>query len=313
VLRDLSLSLYREDRVALVGVNGAGKTTLTRLLCSEMTPQRGRIAIGDRVSIGYYAQHQIEALNASATVYDEVASTTARSLLPRVRDILGVFRFHGDDVFKKIAVLSGGEKARVSLAKILLSPVNFLIMDEPTNHLDLASKEALEEALSEYDGTLLLISHDRYFLDKLVKRVWELADSTIHEYEGNYSEYLEKRQAAAVIEDADDSAAEEREATAGRKSKEQKRQEAAARQSISKERNRLKSMIDQAEQRIAWLEERKTEIETLLGQPDSYKDGDNAARLTREYSEVKVELEAKLAVWERTQLEYENLLEQLKT
>ncbi len=313
VLQDINLALYREDRVALVGVNGAGKTTLTRLLCSELTPERGRIAIGERVNIGYYAQHQIEALNANATVYDEVASTTARSLLPRVRDVLGVFRFHGDDAFKKIAVLSGGEKARVSLAKILLSPVNFLIMDEPTNHLDLASKEALEEALSEYDGTLLLISHDRYFLDKLVRRVWELADGSIHEYEGNYSEYLEKRQSESAAAPSEEKTPEERESAAGRKSKEQKRQEAAARQSISKERNRLKSHIENAEQRIAFLETKKNEIESLLGQPDSYKDGDNAARLTREYADVKKELEEKMAAWEQAQTEYEDLLEQLKT
>jgi len=313
VLEELNLSIYRGDRLALVGINGAGKTTLTRLMCSQLTPQQGSVRIGERVQIGYYAQHQIEALTPDATVYEEVASTVRHALLPRVRDGLGLFGFHGDDAFKPIRVLSGGEKARVSLTKILLSPVNFLIMDEPTNHLDLASKEALEEALSGFDGTLLLISHDRYFLDKLVHRVIELKDGRLREFEGNYSDYLNKRRLESLNErETESEPAVEKEVSA-KKNKEQKRQEAEARQAVSKERNFLKAEIERIEARIAHLEAQKLETEQLLGQPDSYKDGASAARLTREYSAVKTELEQLLEKWAALQTEYEVLLERLKS
>jgi ATP-binding cassette, subfamily F, member 3 len=310
VMEDMNLSIYRGDRIALVGVNGAGKTTMTRLMCSELIPQRGRVTVGERVQIGYYAQHQIEALTAAATVYDEVASTTGRSLLPRVRDVLGMFRFHGSDVFKTVQVLSGGEKARVSLAKILLSPVNFLIMDEPTNHLDLSSKEALENALTDYDGTLLLISHDRYFLDKLVHRVIELKDGRLREYEGNYSEYLAKRSAESAREEENEPD-QETSTTPAKKNKEQKRLEAEARQSISKQRNFLKSEIEKTEKRIAELEKEKVEAENLMGQPDSYKDGEFAAQLSKKYATVKAELESLMEKWGILQSQFEELMAQL--
>lgn len=311
VLHGMNLSIYRGERIALVGLNGAGKTTLTRLLCSELMPQRGTLRIGERVRIGYYAQHQIEALNPSATVYDEVASTTRHALLPRVRDVLGVFRFHGSDVFKPVQVLSGGEKARTSLAKILLSPVNFLIMDEPTNHLDLASKEALEKALADYDGTLLLISHDRYFLDKLVHRVVELADGQLREFEGNYSDYLAKRESESIAQARAESMAPNDRSITAKKSREQKRLQAEARQSISKERNLLKAEIEKTETRLAELLQEKTETETRLGQPDSYKDGEFAARLNKNYTAIKEEMDALLEKWTTLQIQYEALLEQL--
>ena len=310
VLRHVDLSVYRGQKIALVGVNGAGKTTLTRLISAQLVPQEGSIAVGHRTSIGYYAQHQIDALNMEATVLDQVSASVTTNLIPRVRDVLGIFQLRGDDVFKKIKVLSGGEKARVSLAKILLSPVNFLIMDEPTNHLDMASKEALEDALVGYDGTLLLISHDRYFLDKIVSRVVEIKNHSVRVYEGNYSDYLKKRQqqqnAAAEIEKK------AAEMTPRKKSKEEKRREAEARQVVSKERNRLQSEISALEKRIDELENRKKEIEDDLVHPQTYQDGELAARLQKEYQNVKNELDELFNAWEKTQNDYEKLLEHLK-
>ncbi len=151
VLHDINLDVYRNQKMALVGINGAGKTTLTRLIVGQLEPVQGSIELGKRVSVGYYAQHQVDTLNLDATAFDEVGATVTDRQYPKIRDVLGMFGFHGDDVFKPIRVLSGGEKARVSLAKILLSPVNFLIMDEPTNHLDIKSKEELEkEGYGEY-------------------------------------------------------------------------------------------------------------------------------------------------------------------
>ncbi len=245
VLQDISLEMYRGEKIALVGVNGAGKTTLTRLMSQELSAERGFLKIGQRVHVGYYAQHQIEVLNLERTIIQEVASSAAPSFQPKLRDILGLFQFSNDDIDKRIGVLSGGEKARVSLAKILLSPSNFLIMDEPTNHLDLASREALEQALIDYDGTLLLISHDRYFLDKLVNRVIEIKDGHLKEYAGNYSRYLDKKEQERLKENLETAVLEKRKPDTGlRKSKEVKQREAATRQAISKERNQLMWLLD---------------------------------------------------------------------
>ncbi|HGY55500.1 MAG TPA: ATP-binding cassette domain-containing protein [Caldithrix abyssi] len=311
VLKDISFHLYRGQKVALVGKNGAGKTTLTKLIFGQITAQQGQIDIGERVHMGYYAQHQIEALNLDNTIIDEVASAAAPGHLPRLRDILGVFRFSGDDVHKKVGVLSGGEKARVSLAKMLLSPANFLIMDEPTNHLDLFSKEALEKALAEYEGTLLLISHDRYFLDKMVDRVFELKNGQLHEYAGNYSDYLSRKES---VEPAFSSQKpKEHKAVNGRlkKSKEQKQREAQARQSVSKERRRLQKEIEQAESLLDEKTARKTELERQLADPITYQDHDKSVAIQKEYDLLLKEIETLENQWENAQLELETILEKI--
>ena len=309
VLQDIYFALYRGEKIAMVGVNGVGKTTLTRLIAKELAPQQGTIALGERVTLGYYAQHQVEALNLESIVYDEVLSTAADGHRPRVRDILGLFQFRGDDIYKKIEVLSGGEKARVSLTKILLSPVNFLIMDEPTNHLDAISKEALEHALMHYDGTLILISHDRYFLDKIVSRVVELKDKHMTEYAGNYSYYLQKRdvepefvshvkEKSKVLSDA-------------KKTKEQKRLEAEARQTISKERKRLRKTVNSVERQVEKCEARKEKLEFEMALPETYEDSGKVVVLQKEYANLKKELEDLYRQWEEAQLELEELVSQL--
>lgn len=329
VLRRISLLLLRGEKAALVGPNGAGKTTLTKLIAGELNPQEGTIRLGQRTKIGYYAQHQALALNLRSTVYDEVASTAADSHIPRIRDVLAIFQFSGDDVFKRIEVLSGGEKARVSLAKILLSPVNFLIMDEPTNHLDTVSIEALENALGQYEGTLLVISHDRYFLDKLVSRVFELREGRILEYYGNYSYYLEKRKQVPMASSQNEDEPSEapggvrtsnelirpsgtriREPK-GRKTKEQKRQEAEARQAVSQQRHLLAREIQVLEDQIERLESRKKEIEEMLTKPETYQDSQTIITAQKEYSEIKRGLEKAFTLWEKDKQNLENLLRKL--
>jgi ATP-binding cassette, subfamily F, member 3 len=307
VLENIRLNIYRGDRIALVGVNGAGKTTMTRLIVGQLQPQIGSLVLGPRTTIGYYAQHQIDTLNLDNTAYDEVAATVADSHIPRIRDVLGLFQISGDAVFKKVRVLSGGEKARVSLAKILISPVNFLIMDEPTNHLDMASKEALEDALAKFDGTCILISHDRYFLDRLVKRVIELKDKHLYEYEGNYSDYLERRR---TVENQP-MPLKEMDMSPSRRTKEQKRLEAEARQAISKERNRLKEQIEKVESRISQLEIRKGEVESLLSKPETYQDSGLASSLPKEYGSLKDELARSYEQWELASKEYDKLLKSM--
>ncbi len=309
VLEGLNFHVSRGEKVALVGVNGAGKTTLTKLITGQILPQKGRVVLGKRTQIGYYAQHRISALDLESTVYDEVLKTAADKHIPRIREVLGVFLMSGDDVTKKIKVLSGGEKARVSLAKILLSPVNFLIMDEPTNHLDMPSVEALESALAKYKGTLLMISHDRYFLDKLVHRVAEVKGRYLEEYTGNYSYYLEKRNIESESQtQAKNSALQQ---ISGRKTKDQKRIEAEARQAVSKRRNRLQIEVDSLELKINTLEAKKNEMEQRLAKPETYKDSSSSVALQKDYVSVKKDLEKSYKNWESFKLELETLLDQL--
>ncbi len=307
VLEDLNLNIYRGEKIALIGENGAGKTTLTRLISHELLPQKGTIKWGERVHLAYYAQHQIDALDLSNTVFREVEENAAPSFRPKLRDILGAFQFTGEDVEKKIGVLSGGEKARVSLAKILLSPGNLLIMDEPTNHLDLKSKEALENALEDYNGTLLLISHDRYFLDKLVNRVIELRAGRLWEFEGNYSNYLDHKAAMIRLED-NSSSAETNRNSRQKKSKELKQKQARARQAISKERQRLTGLIESLEAEIERLEDQKERLELSLSNPESYQDPMLAITLQREYDSTLKELELKETQWEEAHLQLDDLL-----
>ncbi len=314
VLKDVDLHVLRGEKLALVGPHGAGKPTLARLIAGQLSPREGSLILGQRVRIGYYAQHHVASLNLEATVYEEVAATVAEAYVPRIRDTLGVFQFSGDDVDKKIRVLSGGEKARVSLAKILLSPVNFLVMDEPTNHLDLMSREALEEALSRYEGTLLLVSHDRYFLDKLIGRVIELKSGRLFEYAGNYSYYMEKR-----MEKRDDfpekdvrSRIKTKTTILSRKSKEQKRWEAEARQRISKERNRLETDTLFLEDEIERLENRKKEIEEYLCRPDAFQEREYAVAIQKELIEISRRLKEFYADWESKKFEQEDLLSRLE-
>lgn len=310
ILRHVDLHVLRGEKFALVGPNGAGKTTLARLIAHQISPQEGILNLGQRTRIGYYAQHQVASLNLEASVLEEVTSTVADVYVPRVRDALGVFQFSGDDVHKKIRVLSGGEKARVSLAKILLSPVNFLVMDEPTNHLDLMSREALEEALSRYEGTLLLVSHDRYFLDKLIHRVIEFKDSQMFEYAGNYSYYLEKRQQTS--EPQVRSRNNPKTMLLGRKSKEQKREEAEARQQISKKRNRLETETIWLENEIERLELKKKEVEEYLCRPDAYQDKEYAVSMQRDLVDANRKLQAYYSEWEEKRIALEELLGELE-
>ncbi|MBS3818147.1 ATP-binding cassette domain-containing protein [bacterium] len=307
IFQDIHFHLTRGEKVALVGVNGAGKTTLTRLIMKELHPQRGSIQLGNRTAIGSYAQHQTASLNMEKTIFEEVASTTPTNHIPKIREVLGIFRFQDEEVDKKIKVLSGGEKARVALAKRLLSPVNFLIMDEPTNHLDMNSREALEHALAQYEGTALLISHDRYFLDKLVNRVVEIKNGALKEYPGNYSYYLEKRnQESKESLDSPKKSPQEKETR-----KQQRRREAEARQAVSKRRNQLNQEIENIEAKIHDLEKEKSEIEEKMSQPKTYKEGDLIVSLQKNHARIQTELEDLYKKWEDAKLELEEILSQL--
>jgi ATP-binding cassette subfamily F protein 3 len=196
VFRGVNGAIQRLDKVALVGVNGAGKSTLLKVVAGLAEPTDGHAVVGASVKIGYFSQHSIEVLNPNKTIYDEIHDRIPQATIGFVRNLLGSFLFSGDDVYKKISVLSGGEKSRVVLATILANPVNFLVLDEPTNHLDIKSREILLEAIQRFDGTVVLVSHDRHFLRQLATRVFELDRGEMRIYEGNYEYYQSARAGA---------------------------------------------------------------------------------------------------------------------
>lgn len=293
VLRDIDLEIMRGDRIAIVGSNGAGKTTFCRILADEIDFE-GKRQTGHHVSMNYFAQHQTDNLAPEKSVLEEMMDAAPSSEAQRrVRDILGCFLFSGDAVEKKTAVLSGGEKSRVALAKILLQASNLLIMDEPTNHLDMRSKEMLIDSLENYDGTLLLVSHDRYFLDSLVNKVFEIKNGGVQVYLGTYAEYLEKAEKAWE---------EEKKQLAQAASKQEAERKAAAAKPVAKKpappkANRKK--IEALEKEIQRLEESKAQHEAMMAQPTFYdQPAEESRKATAEYEEVCRELDALYVCWE---------------
>jgi ATP-binding cassette, subfamily F, member 3 len=196
VLEDVSFTIDRGDRIALVGVNGAGKSTLIRMLSGMEPPSSGTLRLGHNVTAEYFAQDQYKVLDGDARMLDDISNTAPRVSTTDLRSLLGCFLFSGDDVFKPLGVLSGGERNRYALARILVSPANFLLLDEPTNHLDLRAKDVLLEAIARFNGTVVMVSHDRYFIDRLATRIFEVEGGHVHVYPGNYEDYLYRKQAA---------------------------------------------------------------------------------------------------------------------
>src|SRR5262249_44785928 len=257
VYRDLSGQVLRGDRIAVIGLNGAGKTTLLKLLAQEMEPDAGTVALGHNVVAGYFAQHHSERLDPSRTILEEVHGLVPTQAQSWVRSVLGSFLFSGDDVDKRIAVLSGGERARVALARLLVVPSNFLLMDEPTNHLDLDSSEALIDALTRYEGTLLFVSHNRSFVNGLATQVWEVRDGKIDAQPGDLDDWWCRRAEKSVP------AAEEPRAARGSQGAQARRQRAAEREQREKLLGPAKRAIAELELRIAELEKSKQEAEAL--------------------------------------------------
>ena len=194
MLEDVSFTIERGDRIALVGVNGAGKSTLIRMLSGMEAPSRGTLRLGHNVTAEYFAQDQYKVLDGEARMLDDISNTAPRVATTELRSLLGCFLFSGDDVFKPLGVLSGGERNRYALARILVSPANFLLLDEPTNHLDLRAKDVLLEAIASFNGTVVMVSHDRYFIDRLASRIFEVEGGHVHVYPGNYEDYLHRKQ-----------------------------------------------------------------------------------------------------------------------
>jgi len=303
VLKGLDLELERGEKIGLVGVNGAGKSTLARIIRGTEEIQEGTRKLGFQVELEYYSQHQADSLDPSTDVLNTLDAVATGDVRKQLRTILGSFLFRGDDVFKKVGVLSGGEKSRLALARMLLKASNFLILDEPTNHLDMSSKTVLMEALRNYGGTILIISHDREFLDGIVTKVIEVKDRNVKIYLGNCSYFLQKKEEEknGLLKPKNSlktSQPQVSSAPVPKKTKEQKRIEAENRNKVYKVARPLKEKIHKIEKKIKEEEEKVRLIEVLMASADFYKDAHNSAAKTAEYKEHKEKLSVLYAEWE---------------
>jgi ATP-binding cassette subfamily F protein 3 len=288
---DISFEIKRGERVALIGNNGTGKTTMLKILNEIIEADEGRFTLGSKVQIGYYDQEH-HVLHMEKTIFQEISDTYPTLTETEIRNMLAAFLFTGDDVFKLISALSGGERGRVSLAKLMLSEANFLILDEPTNHLDIASKEILEEALNSYTGTVLYVSHDRYFINQTATRILDLTNQAIVNYIGDYDYYLEKKEELTLkYAPAQAEIAAEKAVSDNKLSWQQKKEEQAQKR---KRENELKRV----EARIEELETRDKEIDETLVLPDVCTNVGRCAELSREKEKILKELETLYEKWE---------------
>ena len=299
VFSGVSFSIERGERVALVGVNGAGKSTLAKIIAGELAPDSGETSLGLNVEMSYFAQHQTSALDPSNDVLTEALEAAPPSRKGEVRSLLGSFMFSGDDALKCVGVLSGGEKNRLALAKMLLKEFNFLLLDEPTNHLDMASKRVLQKALDSYDGTFLIVSHDRDFLDPIVGRVLELSPAGLRQFPGNLSDYVERISSEGKIKLRSRSARKVS-ARESRRKEEGRRREALS--ALKRSLRKIEESISQSEADLAADEEK-------MSSPDFFKRGDECQSVLENYKHLKERLDELYSEWERIAFEIENAAE----
>ena len=295
VAKGVNIVIERGEKVAFVGRNGEGKTTMMRILTEELSPLDGKVERGYNVSLGYYAQNQEDILDKKDTVYSTLENIATAEIRPKLRDILGAFLFKGEDIDKKVAVLSGGERARLAMAKLILKPYNLLCLDEPTNHMDIISKDILKQALMSYDGTLVIVSHDRDFLNNLVDKVYEFKEGRVKEHLGGISDYLDhlKKESELLLKQAPKEVPVKKEEekkeikTQGITDSQQMRQE-------SKEARRKKKEIEKLENEIAELDNKIAEIEINLS---SNLSAEKIEELSKLYADTKALRDAKLDEW----------------
>jgi ATP-binding cassette subfamily F protein 3 len=315
VFHNLDLVIERGDRIALVGVNGAGKSTLSRILAGTEAPTAGERRLGHQVVLDYYAQQQAERLQGDNTVYQEISRGARLEVVPQLRTLLGAFLFSGDATEKRVSVLSGGEKSRLALAKMLLQASNLLLLDEPTNHLDIRTKDVLREALLQFGGTFVIVSHDRYFLRGLATKVMELREGQLIVYPGTFDEFLQWKENECGVRSAEFEVSSQEPATGNpqpatraprsevaavltaiedaKRGKQTYTQQKAARA----ERQKREKRVAELEQQITLREERKKAIEMMMGDGATFSDPQRARKLTAEYETLKHELETHYSTW----------------
>ncbi len=295
VLDHLDLTIERGDKFALVGVNGAGKSTLSRIISNSELPTSGEVKFGYNVTTAYFAQTQVDELESDMEVLQVVEAAASGETRTQIRTLLGCFLFEGDDVFKKVRVLSGGEKSRLALAKMLLQPANFLVMDEPTNHLDMRSKKVLQEALINFEGTYLIVSHDRHFLDPVVNKVIEVRNKSIKIYLGNISDYIAAQEKETQLNQSVELIAKSNNSEISEK--ERKRLEAEERQRLYKITKPLKEKLAAVEKEIKKKEKLKIEYEVVMAEPDFYSDAQKVKSTNFEYKKITGDLDELYKKW----------------
>ena len=290
--------IERGEKIALVGRNGEGKTTLARMLVGELTPSEGSIRLGANVDVGYYAQNQEDLMDGEITVFDTLDRVAVGDIRTRLRDILGAFLFRGEDIDKKVKVLSGGERSRLAMARLMLSPHNLLIMDEPTNHMDMRSKDILKEALMRFDGTVIVVSHDREFLDGMVDKIYEFRDGGVKEYLGGIYYFLEKRKVESLAEIERKAAPttttkEGAAASSGKLSYEQKKEQ-------EKQIRKLRKVVEAIEAELADIESQIADYDARFASATEYNEADYRA-----YDELKNRYDRQMHEWEKASYELE--------
>ncbi len=305
-----NFTIEKGDKIALVGRNGEGKTTLARMLVGQLAPTEGSIRLGANVNIGYYAQNQDDLMDGEFTVYDTLDRVAVGDIRTRLRDILGAFLFRGEDIDKKVKVLSGGERARLAMARMMLEPRNLLVLDEPTNHMDMRSKDILKEAILKYDGTVVVVSHDREFLDGMVDKIYEFRDGGVKEYLGGIYYFLEKRKLESLqeIERRDapaknapkgssgapkEGAAERGAAASGKASYEQRKEQ-------EKLLRKLRKAVETIEADLADIERRIAEYDAKFAAATAYDEADY-----KQYNDLKARYDHQMHEWEKASYELE--------
>ena len=289
LFKDLNLDIYRGEKVALIGPNGAGKSTLFKIIMNELEPIQGEVKFGTNVNTAYFHQEQ-KTLNLDNTVIDEIWDANPHLTQTEVRNMLGAFLFENEDVFKRISSLSGGERARVAILKLILSQSNFLLLDEPTNHLDIDSKEVLEEALVNYTGTIFTISHDRYFLNKVVDKILVLDENGVTEYIGNYDYYIEKKRQLSEMNKEENT-----ETKTKTQLKEEKRKEKEQREIERRSKNKIKKLEDDIEQ----TEKKIAGLDMMLCQEEIYSNPEKSKEVNLEKAELEDKLASLYEKWEQ--------------
>jgi ATP-binding cassette subfamily F protein 3 len=300
VLNKLDFMVERGDKIAFVGRNGEGKTTLSKIITGSLEHE-GLVELGHNVELGYFAQNQADTLNPSLTVMETLEQVAGTTTTQQIRNILGAFLFGGEAVDKKVKVLSGGEKGRLAIARLLMQPVNLLVLDEPTNHLDMRSKDILKEALKQYDGTLILVSHDREFLDGLCNKVFEFKSGEIREFPGGIFDFLQSRKLETLKQLEQAKAAEKKPSTPVAEPKK------TANPENEKQRKQLQTKIRNAEENIALFESKVEQLEAELANPETYADAAKSTLLLNEHTKTKAELDAAMQNWENLVMQLETL------
>ena len=297
IFSDATFTIERGQKIALVGRNGEGKTTMARMIIGELEQTEGTIKLGANVNIGYYAQNQDDLMDGEFTVFDTLDRVAVGDIRTRLRDILGAFLFRGEDIDKKVKVLSGGERSRLAMARLMLEPYNLLVLDEPTNHMDMRSKDILKRAIQKYDGTVIVVSHDRDFLDGMVDRIYEFRDGGVKEYLGGIYYFLEKRKVESLQEierkDTPIATATTKESSTGKLSYEQKKEQ-------EKLLRKLRKAVETIEAELAEIEAKIAAFDEKFATATEYNEADYAA-----YNDLKAQYDKQMHEWEKASYELE--------